>query len=475
MIGPRSFRGRLALRFGTAVSALTLVGSVVGYLALRTILYQRLDGILLRLAAIEAAATADSPDESVHFHDEVFLSAGPGHETILSRYAEVWTLDGEPVVRTRNLEGRDLPLPVEVRERVVHSRSPELFQFEWEGERYRAVLYPLGLIGPQHRLHLLEVAASTRETDALLSRVATVLLVLVGVGFVLGGGLGWWLAGYAVRPVLQIIEQAETLDPRATGHQIAVQTETEELKRLIGVLNAALARIDAAFESQRRFIADAGHAIKTPITILRGDVEVALRRPRAPEEYVQVLRQALEDLKQVSALAENLITLARSDSGALHAARQPVEVDYLFDRVRRKFEGAAARAGSGLECEPASGLVVTGDPQLLERALSNVVDNAIKYAGSAGPVRLSAAVLTDGWVALRVTDRGPGIPAAERDRVFDRFYRGERSAGQERGFGLGLAIVKAIMENLGGRVTLDTGPEGGLTVSLVCPAADRAP
>lgn len=466
MISFRSFRARLALPFGAALSLVMLIGSLVGYFALRQILYQRLDGILLRLAAIEAAATADSPDESVHFHDEVFLSAGPGHETILSRYAQVWTLDGKPVVRTQNLEGRDLPLPAAVRERVGRSRTPELFQVEWSGSRYRAALYPLGLIGPQHRLHLLQVAASTRETDALLRRVAGVLVALVVAGFTVGGGLGWWLAGYALRPVLAIIEQAEALEPRAAGQQIRVHTDTDELRRLVGVLNAALARIDAAFEAQRRFIADAGHAIKTPITILRGDVDVALRRARSADEYMAVLRQAREDLREVSVLAEDLITLARSDSGALEVAREVVDVDSLFSRVMRKFDGAARRAGTKLERETPTGLTVIADPELLERALSNVVDNAIRYAGNAGPIRLAAAPAPDGCVALRVTDHGPGVPLAERARVFDRFYRGDPT--RERGSGLGLAIVKAIMESLGGQVTLEAAPTGGTTVTLVC-------
>ncbi len=471
MINPRSFRARLAIRFGGALSLLMLLASVLGYVAFRRMMYQRLDAILLRLAAIEAAATADSPDETVHFHDEVFLSVGPGHETILSRYAQVWTLDGEPVVRTRNLEGRNLPLSADVRERVVRSRTAELFQFEWGASRYRSVLYPLGAIGRQHRLHLLQVAASTQETDALLRRAAAALAALVAIGFALGGGLGWWLAAYAVRPVLQIIEQAEALDPYGAGHQLSVRADTDEFGRLVRVLNAALARIDEALEGRRRFIADAGHAIKTPITIMRGDVEVALRRPRAPDEYQHVLQQALEDLKEVSVLAENLITLARSDSGALAADIQPIDVEQVFGRVVLKFERTARRAGVKLMTEPAPGITVLADPQLLERALTNLVDNAITYAGCPATIGLSAGLESDGWVVLRVSDSGPGIPTEDQVQVFNRFYRGEDARSQGRGSGLGLAIVKAIMESLGGQVTLESGPSQGTTVTLVCPGA----
>lgn len=468
MIPPRSFRGRLALRISGAVMALTLVGSAVGYLAIRRILLQRLDATLLRLAGIEAAAAADSPDESVHFHDEVLWAFGPGHETVLSRYAEVWTLDGGQVVRTRNLEGRDLPLSVAVRERVVQSGEPELFHIDWEGSLYRAVLFPLGIIGPQHRLHLLQVAVSTTETEGVLRRVLALLGALVVIGSAVGGWLSWWLAGYAVRPVLEITHQAEELEANRPGHHITAHAETEELNRLVSVLNAMLARIDTALDSQRRFLADAGHAIKTPLTILRGDVDVALRRPRSPEEYERVLHQTRSDLREVSVLAEDLITLARSDSGVLTPGRHSVSVDLLLARVAGKFERIVRDTGAQLVIEAPPELVVEGESALLERAVSNLVDNAIKYGRNGGRVILSADARSDDWVQIRVADNGPGIPLKEQGRLFERFYRGEPGRRAARGSGLGLAIVKAIIESLGGKVEMASAPGQGTTITLLC-------
>jgi len=464
VIRSQSFRRRLAARIGLTVSLLLLGVSLVGYAALREFLYRRLDGTVLRLAQIEAAATADSPDESVHFHDAVFLEGGPGHEAILTRYAQVWTLAGEPVVRTKNLGSRDLPLPAEVRSRAIMAGQPVLFSFAWRGDSYRAVLYPLGVLGPTHAPHLLQVAAATTETDSLLRQVLAFLAGLVIVGLAAGGGVGWWLSGYAVRPVLEIIHEAEGFEVADAGHHITAHADTDEHRRLLAVLNALLGRVDEALESQRRFVADAGHAIKTPLTILRGDVDVALRRDRAPEEYRAVLRQALADLRDVSGLAEDLITLARSDGGALEADFVVIPVRDLLRKVVHRFRGAADRSGVRLEVGAEADASVHGDPALLDRALSNLVDNAIKYGGAGGRVVVRA--LAEGTeVEIGVTDDGPGLDAHELERVRQRFYRGARAHGVG-GSGLGLAIVDAVARAHGGSLELGSNGGAGLAVRL---------
>ena len=308
----RSFRGTLAIRFASTVFLLVTAVSFVTYIVLRFTLYQELDLTIRRLASIEAAATSDSPDQRVHFHDQVFLSGDPGSEALLARYAQFWTLDGEPVLRTGNLQGRDLPLPPAIRQRVAERAVAEAFGFEWNGQGYRSVLYPLGLTGPQHQLHLLQVAASTDGVERVLARTLQLLALLIGLGTMAAAGLGWWLAGQAVRPVLEIAEKAEAMRAGVPRHRLSAATETREFQRLVQVLNSMLSRIDDLLEGQRHFLADAGHGIRTPLTILRGDLEVALRKDRTAEEYRDTLSQALSDLKTISSLAEDLIALART-------------------------------------------------------------------------------------------------------------------------------------------------------------------
>lgn len=465
MTRPTSFRRRVAMRIALVVSVLLVLSSVLGYFALHGFLYRRLDSTVLRLAQIEVAATSDSPDEHVHFHDTVFLSGGPGHETILERFAEVWTLEGAPVIRSNNLGVRDLPLPEAVRQGVVQQDQPQLFSFTWHGQSYRSILYPLGLLGPLHAPHLLQVAATTAEADALLRRVLAFLAALVILGFGLGGGLGWWLAGYALRPVLEIIGAAEDFRVASPGHSITAHTDTEELRRLVTVLNAMLTRVDEAFANQQRFLADAGHAIKTPLTILRGDIDVALRHDRTPVEYRAVLDQALADLREVSGLAEDLVTLSRSAGGSLEIQRIEVDLAMLVSRVAARFAGVAEGAGVVLSEEPGASLLVTGDSALIERAVANLVDNALKYSPAGAHVALSVQ-LDASMVAIVVRDTGPGLVAADLEASRQRFYRGVTSQGVS-GSGLGLAIVDAIALEHGGRLELISEPGGGLTARLM--------
>lgn len=319
----RSFRLKLAIWIGSAVLAVFLIAAALAYRSLHDLLYDQLDTTLLRLAAIEAAAASDTRDSAVHFHDEAFLASGPSGEGSLDRYAEVWTVSGNPVIRTRNLGTTDLPLDPAALDRVVRSDTPFLTTAEWQGSTYRSILYPLGLVGPQHRPHVLQVVASADPTESLLAGFLRRLVAAVSFGTAAAFGIGWWIAGRAIRPITRIVEQAEEVQMTGGAHGIEARADTEEIERLIDVLNSMLARIDAAFESQRRFLADVGHEIRTPLTVLRGEIEVALMRPRTAEEYERILRKSLEDLRAASTLAGDLTCSRGARAGDLSRSSSP--------------------------------------------------------------------------------------------------------------------------------------------------------
>jgi len=213
-------------------------------------------------------------------------------------------------------------------------------------------------------------------------------------------------------------------------------------------------------------LADAGHSIRTPLTILRGDIDVALRHPRSANEYQNILSQSLTDLKDVSNLADDLITLARSDGGALEPHLQRVDVSDLFSTTAKKFGSLAQMAGLQIQTTFDSDLVVEADPALLDRAVGNVVDNAIKYGAGGDEITLSASAGPDGWVDLAVSDCGPGIPQERLTQLFDRFYRGKPDRQKARGSGLGLPIAKAIIESHEGKIYFRSEPGKGTTVTF---------
>ncbi|MFB6240431.1 MAG: sensor histidine kinase, partial [Gemmatimonadota bacterium] len=216
------------------------------------------------------------------------------------------------------------------------------------------------------------------------------------------------------------------------------------------------------------FLADAGHEIKTPLTVLRGDISLALRRDRSAAEYREVLGRCLEEITEVTTLADDLITLARSDSGQLPTSMDSVEGKRLLEHVADRFRDHAGEQGLEIVVEAAGETGFEGNAGLLERAVEALVENAVKYAGSGSTVRLRAE-RRDGAIQLAVRDDGPGIPEDERDEVTERFRRGERARQQARGTGLGLSIASAAAESHGGRLELESEEGRGTEVRILIP------
>ena len=226
-------------------------------------------------------------------------------------------------------------------------------------------------------------------------------------------------------------------------------------------LRPVLARLEAGLERERRFVAEASHELRTPLSLLKAELELALRRPRSPEEQHAALASAAEETDRLVRLAEDLLVLARADEGELRLRREPISTRELLEAVARRF----AATGREVEVDAPAGLMVIGDRLRLEQALGNLVDNALRYGS--GTVRLVARQ-DDAGVVLSVADEGEGFPAAFLPHAFERFTRAE--VGRVRGAaGLGLALVEAIARAHGGRATAGNPPGGGGVVTLFLP------
>ena len=455
----RSFRIRLALRFGLTMLTILLVMGAAWTGLLRVILYRQLDRTLLALAEVEALAGASASSSQFQFHEGVFLTEAQHSPSELVRFAELWTDLGVPVSRSINLGRRDLPLPERAmadarRETVGHAT------FAWDGARYRSIVYPLRLIGSLHAKHYLEVAGPVAPVETTLWRSAALAGLLGVVGMLLAAGGAWWFARAATRPAQEIAAQAEAIEAGTLSARITAHAEVAEYHRLVAVLNAMLDRLDRAFQAQRRFVADASHELRSPLTVLKGDIDVALRRERGAAEYRQVLESSREEVDRMSALAENLLTLARTDSGLSPGHRQRVDLEAVVRRVVERSREAAAAAGVELSLE-SSAVAARGDAGLLERAVGNLVENAVKYAPPGA--RIGVSCRSAGELAVvDVEDTGPGIAPEHAPHVFERFYRGDPARSRGSGTGLGLPIASAIAQAHGGALALVRAGPGAL-------------
>ncbi|MCA1845225.1 MAG: HAMP domain-containing protein [Actinobacteria bacterium] len=325
----------------------------------------------------------------------------------------------------------------------------------------------------------LDAVIRGRERLALILALLSPLLgVLLSVG-------GWLLAGAALRPVRRMSQEADVISLAQAGRRLAEPAGEDEIAQLGRTLNAMLDRIEAAFARERMFLDDASHELRTPIAVLRAELEVALldlssEKPlelgdRAALE--RSLRSALEEAERLAHLAEDLLVLARATAGRLPLRRRPVDVRALAeDAARRGTNGASGKATPGVTVAvdgPVALAVV--DPARLDQVITNLVGNARRFARR----RVQVGVSTDGEdVIVTVADDGPGFPAALLPVAFDRFTRAEaaRSHDAGAGAGLGLAIVAAIVRAHGGSISAGNGPPlGGAAVVVRLPLDETGP
>ena len=465
----RSFRFLLGIRVTVVMAGAVTAVAILSYFALRQALDRELSASMLNVASIQAATVTDDPSGVMRFHEWELTAEEAASVRDLIRYLQIWSADGESLLRTSHIT-QDLPLDTAA---LFKAGKGQLAWTEgtFQGIPIRALYYPLERLGELHVRHVLQVAAPLEARDRMLHTVSLLLFfIVVTVAAVTFPG-AWWLAGRAVQPVDTIVDQAEAIAAGSPRRSIEAFADTWEYKRLVQVLNRMLGRLDAALETQKRFTADASHELRTPLTVLRGELEVALRKDRAPEEYRRVLKTSLEETERLSRLAEDLLTLTRSEAGA---QRLQLQKDDLAERVRRavdRFSHRAEHKGVEIRGPKPGGVWVEGDPDLLDRVIWNLLGNALKFTPPGG--RVEAQVLREeGNVTLEVVDTGPGIPPEKLESVFDRFFRIDeaRTPGAETsGTGLGLAIVKAIVDLHGGAVSAVNRPGGGAVFRVNLP------
>jgi heavy metal sensor kinase len=310
---------------------------------------------------------------------------------------------------------------------------------------------------------VLIVGLTRQDRIETLASLRDELLISLPIALLIATAAGYALAGLSLRPVEAMRRRAAEISAAKPGERLPVSTTGDEVERLGKTLNAMLARLEVALERERDFVADAGHELRTPLALLRTELELALRHGESTEELRDALRASMEEVDRLAQLADDLLLIASSDRGKLELRVEPLEAAELFDSVVNRFRWRAEETGRSLDHETQPGLRIRGDRVRLEQALSNLVDNALRHGG--GDVTLAASA-PDGAVELHVTDEGQGFPPGFLDRAFERFTRPRAGRG---GSGLGLSIVRAISEAHGGRAHAANSAAGGADVWLWLP------
>ncbi len=463
---PRSIRGRLTLGLSTVIALGMIVFALFLYLAVTDALTGDLERTL-RVQAQQVAASFDfgTPEtgaDGTGQHADIgavdqFATAGLFVETFDAR--------GRLLARSSNL-GR-LHLPGETRAGALVRAAPQLLTQAVPGGALRVYSVPavrggqtIGLVLIAASLHT--VTATTRTLLILLvvGTLGLLLLVILASGVVVRRGL---------RPLDEMATLAERITARRLDQRLILRDPPAEVARLAATFDAMLDRLDAAFATQRRFVADASHDLRTPLATLHGRSEVLLLTPDLDPETRAGLVLIREEAARMGRLVANLLVLARVDEGQT-IDRRPVELDALLLEVVHQ---ARARAhGVGVTLGHEDQAPVCGQADLLKQAVLNLVDNALTYTPPGGQVEVALTV-ADGQVVVAVRDTGPGIAPDDLAHIFERFYRADRARSRHTGgAGLGLSIVRWIAAAHGGHVTVESAVGVGSTFALVLPLSN---
>ncbi|WP_457350497.1 ATP-binding protein [Roseateles sp. P5_D6] len=310
---------------------------------------------------------------------------------------------------------------------------------------------------------VVQVAQPLAVRQKLAALAALRSVVPLAVALPLVAAAVWWLLGVSLAPLARVTRAAQAGGANAL-HPLPTAGLPGEVAPLVDAFNDLLGRLSSAFDAQRSFVADAAHELRSPLTALK--LQLGLLRDAAPgEEQDASIARLRGGIDRAVHLVEQLLALARAEPGAA-AAELPLDLADLARQAVADVQPLADKADVTLALTAPDPLLLTGDPQALRGALRNLIDNAVKYG--ARTVQVSALRGSRGAPLLRVDDDGPGIPADQRERVFDRFQRGEGATVE--GSGLGLAIVQAAARQQGASISLDASPLGGLRAELAWPA-----
>jgi signal transduction histidine kinase len=391
-----------------------------------------------------------------------------------NEYIEILSPEGKVMARSRNLGTNDLPMNGQMMSLLQAgqfafitlplSTTPSAF---WSQGDLRMVSVPLFANGKLQIL--LQLGVSTHALDQSLARLWNSLFFIgVPLTLLFAGAGGWWLAGRAFDPINKIVVAAQKMGAERLGERLPVPEADDELGRLSTTLNEMLNRLEGAFKSQERFVADASHELKTPITVLKGELEVLRSKPRSSEEYRVFVDSALEELARLTQIIENLLVLARADSGRPLKLDKTARLDEVILGVIGRLQSFATQAQVKLgmtiaDPMPEDELSVRGDPDLLASLFFNLIHNAIKYsaAGQTVETRIQSGP------SVEIRDHGTGISAEDIPHIFERFHRAENPSRSEvKGTGLGLAIAKWIADAHGATISVTSRPAEGSTFAV---------
>jgi heavy metal sensor kinase len=377
-------------------------------------------------------------------------------------YLAVWAENGELIYRSAFLEAHPPTLtPPEELNRVTHRN------LNIEGHPFRFIFHKVEVNG---HVYTAEMGIPNDDVAQTLSLFRSYLLMFAPMLLLVAAGGGYWLSRRALSPVDELVRSAREVGGTSLNRRLQKLETGDELQRLSDTLNEMLDRIESAFLRVTQFTADASHELRTPVSLMRTEAELALRRSRGEAEYKESLHHILREAERTTTLIEQLLALARTDSGREVLELQPTDLRQMLRGVAENWQPIASVRNLQFSARlEGTDFAVMGDEALLRRLADILLDNAFKYTPTSGWVRLSLELMA-GNAVIAVQDSGVGISSEEHEKIFERFYRVDKARSRAQGgVGLGLAIAQWIVTQHHGSVTVESQPKQGSTFRVELP------
>jgi two-component system sensor histidine kinase MprB len=473
-----SFQRRVTLASAVAVAVAVAIASLATYELVRNDLHRHINRSLQTLAGAfvqaehsfpqrapghrhRAAATGSSATPALPYPYSVLLRRFPDRPGDITNVVQLVTASGATYPA---LDGELLVLGKHTITAITALARSGAGTRTFDTTAHGAALRVIAAgVSPGYAV---VISHSLTETNSTLSELGLILIIITIGGAALASLLGWFVARTALAPVRRLTATVRHVaQTRDLGQRIDERRRDElgslarSFNSMLTVLDETIQKLDESARGQRRLVADASHELRTPVTSIRTNIEILERADELPTgERTRLIADVVEQLEELSALINDLIELAREDEQIDY--REEVRFDILISEAVERARRHAPKARFEVSLVPT---VVTGVPSRLDRAVNNLLDNAVKFAGTERPIEVS---LHDGELAVR--DHGPGIDADDLPHIFDRFFRGARSRALP-GSGLGLAIVRQVAELHAGSVSVDAAPGGGTVVRMRVP------
>jgi heavy metal sensor kinase len=470
----RSLRFKLTLWYVLILGILLISFSSFLYLTLSRSLYRDVDHKLRSLAEL-IASESTSPLSKFGFGNidqalEATMNLKP-----IGKFIQVLDESGRIGRTSENLKSVQLPISLN----ALRNGSKGLVTYETNhslgNTPLRIITYPVKENNQVTKM--IQVASSLEDVEDALNTLLIILIVTVPSILMIASLGGQFLANKALKPVDRVTQTARMITSQNLNQRIQTLKVKDEISRLIDTFNEMISRLDQSFRQIKQFTTDASHELKTPLTILKGEVEVALRKKRPLHEYEQILESNLEEIDRMSKIVEDLLLLSKADIGEIRLNREDIHLTRFISGLTEQMKILAQPKNIRIEISNHQNEIhVFGDILRMRELFINLIENGIKYTEAGGSILITLTKETDGSVnpltqkekkavtfaKIIVADTGIGIAKEDQEKIFNRFFRVDKARSREQGgSGLGLSICKWIVEAHQGEITVESEPGKG--------------